>query len=299
MEGQFTEFLEEFDEVHIEPLNYKNSNSSISTSGTSEIIGEAEIVSFDETPIVNPNMEFNNNQLPELYNSKVPVVSHNAADKVGDFANNLNDTVYNGFSKLVFKTRKFVNSVITTVNASQNIKLFEKGELVIAGDFQFLKAEKQLMLIKYIGTENHVIIPDKVGGLPVTFIKSCTFRKGRFVTSTKIKNVLRTLKQDNIKVQTFDKVANASKGVLSVQLPIHLKSIPKDLFDHCPNLHVIEIPAEVESIDQNAFRDCNIKSIYFSNPPTKDMKYLKISKDVNIFVKRVYYEQYLEVFSNE
>ncbi|MCM1172505.1 MAG: leucine-rich repeat domain-containing protein [Clostridium sp.] len=272
--------MEEFDEVHIQPVLQTVQNEST-----------ADTVQYAQYGATGDRTESRINGIGEQYSGSNTV----DCSRFDETYSTINEAAYKGFSSIVRGMKKLLNGAMSKVNYRNVNRVFEKGKYVISGDFKFLMAEKQLMLVKYMGIANEVIIPDVVGELPVTFIRSGAFSKGTFATSTRIKNALGVFKQGGIQLKTLDSVKEAFNGIESLQLPVYLKYLPKGLFYHCPKLRSIEIPPGIESIDQNAFRDCGIRRIYFSNAPVKDMKYLKLSRDVSVFVYSGYYSQYKDL----
>lgn len=183
------------------------------------------------------------------------------------------------------KCKKALNRVLSNLNASKNLKYFQKGSMVICGDFKFLVRDKNVMLLKYTGNDSFVVVPDTVGGLPVTLIHETAFNKGRFVATTKLKNFVYTVRSDNVSLYTLEGMHYAIQGVQRLQLPKYLQMIPNYLFKHLTALTTIEIPDAVTNIAPNAFRKCNIERLIFSNPCVKNMQYVGLPENAEIFVK--------------
>ena len=162
-------------------------------------------------------------------------------------------------------------------------KFFEKGELVIAGDFKFLLRDNQLMLLKYTGTANKVVVPDEVGGVPVEYVHWTAFNKGRFATTTRIKNVWQILKSDEAGVYNSQTIKRASLWIETLQLPKYLKFVPDNLFSCCPSLRTIEIPENVTSIAPSAFAESKLRNVLISGPMIENLGFVKFGDDINVF----------------
>jgi hypothetical protein len=91
-------------------------------------------------------------------------------------------------------------------------------------DFTYEILEGQVTITAYTGSDEHVVIPSEIEGLPVTELGRRAFR-------------------ENMQVKSF-------------VLPDNLKRIGDQCFRLCENLETIEIPAQVEKINDFAFSGC-------------------------------------------
>ena len=91
-------------------------------------------------------------------------------------------------------------------------------------DFTYEILEGQVTITAYTGSDEHVVIPSEIEGLPVTELGRRAFR-------------------ENMQVKSF-------------VLPDSLKKIGDQCFMLCKNLETIEIPAQVEKINNFAFAGC-------------------------------------------
>lgn len=91
-------------------------------------------------------------------------------------------------------------------------------------DFTYEIQEGQVTITGYTGSDEHVVIPSEIEGLPVTELGRRAFR-------------------ENMQVKSF-------------VLPDSLKRIGDHCFRLCENLETIEIPAQVEKINDFAFAGC-------------------------------------------
>ena len=111
------------------------------------------------------------------------------------------------------------------------------------------------VLVKYKGTEEHVIIPDTV-----TEIKEKAFYDCDTMKSIEIPN-------------TVTKIGNSAfarcDGLEKVILPNQLKRIEYSLFEFCRNLKEVVIPKSVTVIENVAFQSSGIQNIEIPNTVTK------------------------------
>lgn len=139
------------------------------------------------------------------------------------------------------------------------------------------------MLLKYTGTANKVVVPDEVGGVPVEYVHWTAFNKGRFATTTRIKNVWQILKSDEAGVYNAQTIKRASLWIETLQLPKYLKFVPDNLFSCCPSLRTIEIPENVSSIAPSAFAESKLRNVLISGPMIENLGFVKFGDDINVF----------------
>ena len=121
----------------------------------------------------------------------------------------------------------------------------------------------------YTGTDTDIVIPSKIGGLPVTSIDEYAFDdckfisisipssiseigRGAFIRCTKLSSIVIPDGVTAIEPHTFGNCPNLS----SVTIPDSVTSIGYQAFGACYGLESITIPASVTKID-NAFYYCN------------------------------------------
>lgn len=84
-------------------------------------------------------------------------------------------------------------------------------------------------IIRYKGSDEHVVVPDTYGGQPVTIIN--------------------------------DDIFKGHKEIKSIKLPKGLKALGGFVFDGCENLHEIELPEGLTDIWQYAFVRSSFRKI--------------------------------------
>lgn len=320
MSDKQTSFLDEFDEVQLKAVEVPKTNGT-SPYETDEVyaqpkqehksleeeippekegnVSTLEDISFSASttvkPVEVPYSAKSENRQQYDYSKDTAVIDKSSLSTFDRICVNVSDEMDKAdeIMQKVFKhARRFGNRAVSIFNSNKSLLIFQKGQLVVCGDFKFLQRNNELMLLQYTGSSDNVIVPDSVGGLPVTFISDKAFRKGRFSTTTRLKNVWDSLKTDEIKVYSFENIVYAYKGILSIQLPLNLRYLPNGIFKHCSNMKSIEVPENVEYIAPNAFRSSGLEQIILSCKRTKGMSYVYTPKNALIFVKSMYKDEY-------
>lgn len=304
-------FLEEFGKADIQSVNYENHAATIKSS-ESEVVDDATKITFkdfdgnigndvkegtglDKVTLEQYEQENVRQSLAPEETTPVVVTEEqlsNGFDQACLRASNVMDKANSTISKVGTRIKIATNRALSTINSTKNLHNFQKGNLVIAGDFVFLQFKNQLMLLKYKGNDSEVIVPDEVGGLPVTLICDTAFKKGRFVAISKLKNFIGAMKSDDVSLFTIDSLRYAVQGIHKIQLPVHLRYLPNYVFSHCTSLKAIEIPAEVVNIAPNAFKRCKIEHLALSNVCTKNMIYVYLPDKLDIYIHNKVLDSY-------
>lgn len=111
-------------------------------------------------------------------------------------------------------------------------------------------SDGEVAIEKYTGTDTSVVIPESIGGKPVTKIKSYAFN-GSGVVSV-------TLPSSMTQLNGYA-FYGASK-LTTVSIPSSITSIGSYAFEFCTSLKSIAIPATVKSIGTGAFYGCTALS---------------------------------------
>ena len=140
------------------------------------------------------------------------------------------------YQNLVVELQKEIVSIKNTF-ASQRVEYESRiEELEIAlgvpeaapsTDFQYTTKDGKITITAYVGNEKVVLIPDEIGGCPVTYIADAAFENNR----------------------TVEKII----------FPKTLEGIGWFAFRGCIALCEINIPTNVEKIEYGAFDNCNAK----------------------------------------
>lgn len=125
-------------------------------------------------------------------------------------------------------------------------------------NFEIEESANSILIKKYIGKEEKVIIPEKIKGKPVTEISwelfiDCSIRE----------NITELILPDTVKEIESYAFSNL-KSLTKVKLPSKITNIYLGLFQDCTSLTDIEIPNNVVEIGSGAFYGCtSLKYIKF------------------------------------
>ena len=100
-------------------------------------------------------------------------------------------------------------------------------EAASPSDFQYTTKDGKITILKYVGSEKVVLVPDEIGGCPITHIADAAF-------------------ENNL---TLEKVF----------LPNSLESIGWFAFRGCIALCEVQAPQSLSQIEYGAFENCNTK----------------------------------------
>lgn len=120
------------------------------------------------------------------------------------------------------------------------------------GGFTYIVSSNAAMVTAYSGTETEVVIPDTLGGYPVTKIGGNAFQNASFTSVTLPDSVT------NIGSRAF----YGCTGLTQIALPEGLTTISSYAFYNCTGLTRVNIPGSVKTIGIHAFAGClNLRSV--------------------------------------
>ena len=120
-------------------------------------------------------------------------------------------------------------------------------------DFEFAIKGTSWVITRYLGPGGTVVIPDQLGGKPVTSIGGRAFFGVTSLTSVTIPNSVTSIR---------DYAFSECTGLTNVTIPNSVTSIGVQAFYGCYNLTSVTIPNGVTSIGDYAFIGCyNLTSV--------------------------------------
>lgn len=217
-------------------------------------------------------------------------------DKVDEYGDKAVTQIGTWLKQAAKKLVLYVPTMLSNYQDKKIHKKFEKGDLVIADNFQFLMYQGELMVYKYTGTSQHILIPDYVGNLPVRYVYKGFLNKNIF-DNHRVRTVLSYFKEDNISELSLDALKDSVTGVKSIQLPKELVYIPKNLFSGTGNLDMVIVPNSVRLVSPSAFSKSNISKIYFDGCTPKNLKQLQLSENSAVYCRKEYEQEYQDELS--
>ena len=123
----------------------------------------------------------------------------------------------------------------------------EKLNTTILGDWQYMLLEDgSAALVRYLGTQEELLIPDTIGGVAVTAVYSFCFAANLELTTITLPKSVTTLYEDAFMYSPATKIV----------LNDGLVTIGDTAFFTCDQLTSIKIPASVTYIGTYAFENC-------------------------------------------
>ncbi len=137
-----------------------------------------------------------------------------------------------------------------------------------ASDFEYEvnEAENGIIIIKYIGISENVVIPAEIDGLPVVSIQGVppepgqAYQIGAFEDSN-IKTVVLPASITIIGDAAFSQCAD----LIEITLPDSLTELGKAAFRDCRSLKTIEIPGSIKVLEDNALAQSGLETIVLND----------------------------------
>lgn len=131
------------------------------------------------------------------------------------------------------------------ISVAQSLCVFHrKGEQVNpASDFAYAAADGEVTITDYIGTSEHVLIPDTIDGLPVTALGHRAFYE---------KTVTTVVVPDSV-TEIGAACFSGDNYLVSLKLPDGLKRLPPASLESCMRLYDFDLPQSLEKIYSSVF----------------------------------------------
>lgn len=131
------------------------------------------------------------------------------------------------------------------ISVAQSLCVFHrKGEQVNpASDFAYTAADGEVTITDYIGTSEHVLIPDTIDGLPVTALGHRAFYE---------KTVTTVVVPDSV-TEIGAACFSGDNYLVSLKLPDGLKRLPPASLESCMRLYDFDLPQSLEKIYSSVF----------------------------------------------
>lgn len=132
------------------------------------------------------------------------------------------------------------------ISVAQSLCVFHrKGEQVNpASDFAYTAADGEVTITDYIGTSEHVLIPDTIDGLPVTALADKAFYE---------KHVTTVVVPDSV-TEIGDLCFSGDNYLVSLTLPDELAELPYATLESCFRLMDFDLPKELKKISGSALQ---------------------------------------------
>ena len=150
--------------------------------------------------------------------------------------------------KLLFLT---IIALLSFVLLSCNDKVEEPSDATVApeSDFEYEEnADGGITITKYKGNDENVVVPETLGGLPVTEIGQEAFGVKSTITKIVISKGVKTI---------GPRAFHHSHKLVSVVLPEGLEKIGHAAFWNCPLLSDISLPSSLKTLEDLAFESCD------------------------------------------
>lgn len=147
------------------------------------------------------------------------------------------------------------------------------GHLVISEGLEYTVLDDGTYEVSGIGTcsDQYIVIPSEVGGIPVTSIGDYAFYGGLSFTSIKIPNSVTSIGDYAFvnclyitsieipdSVTSIGDYAFAGAGLRNIEISDSVTNIGDYAFESCPDLRNVEIPNSVTSISRGMFSSCTL-----------------------------------------
>lgn len=141
----------------------------------------------------------------------------------------------------------------TTVRPTERVRDIEE-----AGDFEYEVLDGGAVVTKYTGKDTEVVIPDQLGGAPVTEVGYYAFEAHYDLETVTL--------PESVKIIGEGSFMDCS-SLRSINIPSGVTNIERGAFVACVSLGDITLPASVVRVEEEAFTACeSIGVLTIENP---------------------------------
>lgn len=134
------------------------------------------------------------------------------------------------------------------------------GQYYTSGDYEYELHDGYIIITKYLGTEDKVIIPDILAGNKVQIIGEKAFADNKHITSVQIPDKVAVIQE---------KAFFNCQSLKSVYLPDSLKEVWKYAFAYCESLKTITFPKDIEFVGDFVFMgDVSLEDVFVNHGGT-------------------------------
>lgn len=130
--------------------------------------------------------------------------------------------------------------------ASANTSAFEKP--IQEGNYFYTVEDGEATIVWYVGSDSKVIIPDILGGFPVTKIGEQSFADSDNIVTVKMSDSINEI---------GPKAFIGCSALKDITLPDNISIIGEATFSFCPELENVVLPKNLTSIGDGAFAICH------------------------------------------
>lgn len=236
---------------------------------------------FDSQEDFNREMDqfFSNHVLSETSGVSLEIIARYIGDD--DFNQDYVLIYYTNWKKTIDET---LNNLISTSNAyiyalnnndylisiNQDIPELPDEAVIAYADFEYQLIDGCVRIVRYVGKESHVVIPDHINGYPVTVLGSLSFTDCTFLESVQFPSTLTLIEDGRYGFPNYKPLSafGDCTSLTSVDIPGTVKRIGSLTFDRCTSLSTVSLGEGIEEFGLDCFGQCPITSIQLPQSTT-------------------------------
>lgn len=138
------------------------------------------------------------------------------------------------------------------------------------GDWEYQLLSSEAKITDYVGSGGDVVVPNTLGGVPVTVIGQESFRANDTIQSVTLPSTIRQIDsgafRDTSNLRSINLPSGLTEisyqcfggsGLTSVTMPDSVTTLDMSAFAYCKNLQSVHISANVTKIPMDCFKECS------------------------------------------